>query len=45
MDQRMTTLDYNVVMAVVSIRFSDDRHHQRLKDAAALAGTAGSMAV
>lgn len=38
----MTTLDYNVVMAVISIRFSDDRHHQRLKDAAAMAGTAVS---
>lgn len=31
----MTTKDYDVVMSVLSIRFTDDGRYQRLKDAAA----------
>lgn len=38
----MTTDNYTVVMAVLSIRFADDRHHQRLKAAAARAKVAVS---
>lgn len=34
------TDDYSVVMAVLSIRFADDRHHERLKAAAARERTA-----
>lgn len=37
-----TTDDYYVVMAVVSIRFQDPAHHERLKVAARRAGTAVS---
>lgn len=36
------TSDYVVVMAVLSIRFADDRHHERLKAAAARSGVAMS---
>lgn len=35
----MTTGDYDVVMTVVSIRFRDLAHHDRLKEAARRAGT------
>ena len=33
--QKATTATYNVVMPVVSVRISDEKLHQRLKDAAA----------
>ena len=35
----MTTTDYDVAMAVLSIRFSDAAHHERLRSAASRAGT------
>lgn len=37
-----TTSDYSVVMAVLSIRFADQRHHERLKAAAQRSGMAMS---
>lgn len=36
------TVDYAVAMAVISIRFADERHHERLKAAAARQGIAMS---
>ncbi len=38
----MATSDYSVVVAVVSIRFADAEHHERLKEAARRRGVAVS---